>query len=260
MRKIVNFFLKGPLLEVKDLGYLEGRSGRPQNHKEIVIGWGVILSRTLAWLILLFVALFIPAGKMSYWQGWVFLASIVLQMAVGLVIFSQTPDLLRERIKPGPGTKWWDKVFMALFIPLFLAVLVTGSLDTGRFHWTRPLPWAVYFVSYLVFILSSAFLFWSMWVNRFFSSVVRIQSDRGQTVIQNGPYRFVRHPGYLGGIVWIFTNPLILGSLQALIPAGAAVILLLLRTCLEDRTLQKELPGYSEYARRVRYRLLPGVW
>jgi protein-S-isoprenylcysteine O-methyltransferase Ste14 len=222
--------------------------------------WGMIIFRSITWLVLLFVILFVSAGRMDYWQGWVYFGITVFISIIGLVVFSHIPGLIQERIKPGPGTKRWDKVFMAFFVPLFISVVIVDALDVGRFHWTSPLPPWGYVVGYALFIFSYLFLFWSMWVNPFFSSVVRIQTDRGQTVIQSGPYQFVRHPGYVSGIVWILTNALILGSLWALIPAAVTAVLLIVRTSLEDRTLQNELSGYREYAQKVRYRLLPGVW
>ena len=221
---------------------------------------GMIILRSVAWFGGLFLILFVSAGRINYWQGWGYLGIIGLLSAIGLKLFSKKLDLIQERIKPGPGIKRWDKVFMGLFIPLFLAILFVSGLDAGRFHWTKSLSLPVYIVSYFLFVLSYLFLFWAMWVNPFFSSVVRIQTDRGQTVIQSGPYRFVRHPGYLGGIVWMLTSALVLGSLWALIPSGVTAVLLLIRTYLEDRTLQNELPGYIEYAHKVRYRLLPGIW
>lgn len=103
-------------------------------------------------------------------------------------------------------------------------------------------------------------LLWAKWANRFFSSVVRIQTDRGQTVCKDGPYRFVRHPGYVGGLLFGMATPLALGSFWALIPAAVGAMLLIVRTYLEDRTLQEELPGYLEYTKEVRHRLLPRIW
>jgi protein-S-isoprenylcysteine O-methyltransferase Ste14 len=109
-------------------------------------------------------------------------------------------------------------------------------------------------------VLAVFITLWAIWINRFFSSVVRIQKERGQEVIQDGPYRFVRHPGYVGGILLALGNALVLGSLWALIPAGIMSLLLVIRTYLEDITLQRELPGYTDYTRKVKYRLLPWIW
>ena len=156
--------------------------------------------------------------------------------------------------------KWWDKVFFALYIPSFLAILAVASLDVGRFRWTASLPLPVYVVGYIILFLAYGIVFWAMWTNRFFSSVVRIQTDRGHHVVQEGPYRFVRHPGYVGAILLGLASAVVLGSIWALIPAGLMATLIIVRTALEDITLRRELPGYSAYARKVKYRLLPGVW
>ncbi|MHC4573972.1 MAG: methyltransferase family protein, partial [Planctomycetota bacterium] len=135
-----------------------------------------------------------------------------------------------------------------------------ACLDGGRFRWTGELPAAFYLVSYGVLALSYAGAFWAMWANKFFSRVVRIQTERGHYVVQDGPYRFVRHPGYLAGSFTLPGMALVLGSVWALIPAGLCIILLIVRTYLEDATLKKELPGYADYAKKVRFRLLPGLW
>ena len=119
---------------------------------------------------------------------------------------------------------------------------------------------SVYIAGYVLLVLSDFVKSWCMWVNRFFSTTVRIQMDRGHEVIQNGPYRFVRHPGYLAGIFMMISMPLALGSLWGLIPAAVVAVLLIIRTHLEDIYLQKELPGYADYVKKVKYRLLPGIW
>ena len=176
------------------------------------------------------------------------------------VMFVGKPDVIEERVRPGPGMKWWDKVFFALYIPSFLAILAVATLDAGRHHWTAQFPFPAYAAAYTVLTAAYGLVLWAMWTNRFFSSVVRIQSGRGHHVVHDGPYRFVRHPGYVGAILLGLASAVILGSLWSLIPAGLMAMLVTVRTALEDATLQRELPGYSEYARKVRYRLLPGVW
>ncbi|MFC1651113.1 methyltransferase family protein [Candidatus Latescibacterota bacterium] len=200
------------------------------------------------------------AGRKDYWQGWVFCGICFVGAVAQFAAFSGKTELGKERMKHGPGTKWWDKVILAFFGPLFFTVFILAILDAGRFGWTSRLHWSVYVIGYIAHIISYAMTIWSMWVNSFFSSTVRIQSDRGQIVVRDGPYRYVRHPGYVGGILLAVSSSLILGSLTALIPAGGVVVLLILRTYLEDKTLKNELEGYSEYAETVRYRLLPGIW
>ncbi|VVB96855.1 Isoprenylcysteine carboxyl methyltransferase (ICMT) family protein [uncultured archaeon] len=211
-------------------------------------------------LSLMIALILILAGRIDYWQGWAFGGITVILLLVKLIFFPSKGDLIKERIKPGSGTKWWDKIFYAFYIPAFFAIIIVGSLDGGRFGWTVRLPIFVYISGYIIYIFSISIFLWAQQINRFFSSVVRIQYDRGHEVIQTGPYQYVRHPGYIGGILMAISTALVLGSLWALIPAGIVAILLIIRTYLEDTMLQKELSGYAEYAKKVRYRLLPGIW
>ena len=205
-------------------------------------------------------AVFILAGRINYWQGWVFGGIFAIGFSIVAAMYADKIGLARERIKPGPGTKWWDKVFYAFYIPLHLAVVIVASLDAGRFLWTARLPAPVYIAGYIAHIFSYFIALWAMGTNRFFSSVVRIQEDRGHEVIQEGPYRFIRHPGYVSGILAGVSTSLVLGSLWALIPGAILIPLFIIRAYLEDNTLKKELSGYAEYTKKVKYRLVPGVW
>ncbi len=211
-------------------------------------------------LSLMIAMIFVIAGRIDYWQGWAFGGITSILLLIKSIFFPSKGDLIKERIKPGPGTKWWDKVFYTFFIPAFLAIIIVGSLDGGRFGWTVRLPIFAYISGYIIYIFSVSIFLWAQQINKFFSSVVRIQHDRGHEVIQAGPYQYVRHPGYTGGILMSISTSLVLGSLWALIPAGIVTILLIIRTYLEDTMLQKELSGYMEYTKKVRYRLLPGIW
>ena len=203
---------------------------------------------------------FIAAGRMDYWQLWIYGATLLFITLYIFAAFVNKPDVVRERLRPGPGMKWWDKIFFAIFVPSYLVILIVAGLDAGRFSWTARLPVYVYAIGYAGLIISYLIIFWSMWANKFFSSVVRIQTERGHLVVESGPYRYVRHPGYIGAILLVICSPLVLGSLWAMMPAGVMVVLLLVRTHLEDKTLRKELAGYEKYAEKVRYRLLPGIW
>ena len=140
-----------------------------------------------------------------------------------------------------------------------LAIFPVAALDDGRFHWL-PVPWWVCGMGYALFLGSMGIVTWAEAVNKFFEPTVRIQTERGHKVIDTGLYALVRHPGYVGGILFCMGTALGLGSLWALLPAGLASALLILRTQWEDQTLQAELPGYKEYTQRVRYKLIPGVW
>jgi len=214
---------------------------------------------SLAFLLVL-AATFISAGRITYWQGWLFTGTYFVLIVFVLIKFASKKDLLFERFRPGPGVKWWDKIFFTFDISLGFCILAVSALDAGRFRWSPQFPLSCYIVSYIVLLLSYFFFFWAMWTNKFFSSRVRIQTDRGHYVIQDGPYRFVRHPGYLGMIIWLLITPLVLGSVWGLIPAGLTVIAVIIRTYLEDTTLKNELPGYADYASKVRFRLIPGLW
>ena len=218
-----------------------------------------LIKRLVAFLLGI-AAIFILAGRINYWQGWVFGGIAIIAFSIVAIMYASRLDLAKERLKPGPGTKWWDKIFYALYIPMHLAVIVLASLDAGRFLWTAQLPVSVYIVGYIVHIFSYVMALWPMGTNKFFSSVVRIQEDRNHQVVQEGPYRFIRHPGYVAGVLSGVSTSLVLGSLWALIPGGIIILLFIIRTYLEDNTLQKELPGYADYAKKVKYRLAPGVW
>ncbi len=169
------------------------------------------------------------------------------------------PELAAERRNVKAG-KSWDKLLVGITVLLGpMAVWITAGLD-ARFHWSGGASSATFTAGLAAAVLAAALIAWAMRSNRFFSSVVRIQKDRGHTVVDSGPYRFIRHPGYAGMAVFILATPLILGSNWALIPAAATVSVTALRTLLEDLTLHNELVGYADYARRVRYRLLPAIW
>jgi protein-S-isoprenylcysteine O-methyltransferase Ste14 len=169
-------------------------------------------------------------------------------------------DLIEERLRPGKGMKRWDRLYFFVNTPLYFLILVLAALDAGRFGWSPRLPAGVYVAAYLLYALGQGIFLWAKRQNRYFSTVVRIQKDRGQSVCQEGPYRFVRHPGYVGGLVFTLVTPLLLGSLWALIPAVLSDAALVIRTGLEDATLRRELPGYQDYSRQVRYRLVPKLW
>jgi protein-S-isoprenylcysteine O-methyltransferase Ste14 len=201
--------------------------------------------------------LFGCAGRWDWAWGWVFIAVSVGTIVVNAFLLPR--ELMAERAQTGENVKPWDRTITRLASVTGLATMVVAGLD-ARFTWTPPLPLWIHLAGLVLMILGAAGFTWAMRANRFFSSQVRIQTDRGHTVASGGPYRFVRHPGYVAYITTTLGSPLVLGSLWALVPAGLTTILFIARTALEDRTLQAELPGYPDYAARVRYRLVPGAW
>ena len=215
---------------------------------------------SLAGLILLAVAVFLAAGRIDFWQGWTFIGLTLATSVATLLSMRRHPGLAAERIRPGRGMKWWDKGYFLLSTPLWFASVVIACLDSGRGHWGGDPAPAVYVAALAAFAAGQGFYLWAKAVNPFFSSVARIQTDRGQTVCREGPYRFCRHPGYLGGALFGLATPIVLGSYWALLPQAGAVALLVARTALEDRMLKRDLLWYAEYARGVRFRLLPGLW
>jgi protein-S-isoprenylcysteine O-methyltransferase Ste14 len=204
--------------------------------------------------------LFVSAGTVAYPQGWIYLLTSLATSMMNTLGIRIDPDLMSERMKPGEGVKAWDKLLLGLSFVIFLATIILGGLDSGRYRLSPGLPWLLIAVG--VFLtLAGQFLFLTARnENRFFSTVVRIQIDRGHSVCESGVYQKVRHPGYAGMIVSTIGLPLLLGSLWSAIPSCVSIVILVARTFLEDETLKRELHGYNEYAQRTRYRLVPLIW
>lgn len=217
---------------------------------------------------LLIVVVFFPllpliiSGDWDWWQGWAYAALNILSFVVSRLILARVhPDLIRERARfmEAHDTKPWDKILAPLLA--FSQVFVAAVAGVDRLNgWSSAYPLWVHFTALTVIVLGYAFSSWALIVNRFFSGTVRIQTERGHHVVTDGPYRIIRHPGYAGGLLGFVMIPLLLDSVWAFIPIIVLTGVLILRTALEDKTLQKELPGYAEYAQRTRYRLIPGIW
>jgi protein-S-isoprenylcysteine O-methyltransferase Ste14 len=207
-------------------------------------------------------ALFGAAWRLNWVEGWVYIGLYLAFIALNAVLMLSKPgsvELIKERSQIKENAKGWDKA-IGLLIGLFgSGMLIVAGFDE-RWSWSPHLAVAVQVAAFVVVALGDVLFAWAMASNKFFSSVVRIQQDRGHTVQTGGPYRFVRHPGYLGAIVPALATPLALGSLWAFIPAGLLTAVMVVRTALEDKTLRGELAGYEEYAQRTRYRLVPGMW
>jgi len=220
------------------------------------------------WLGLILIHLLIPlillgcGGDLGWWQGWVFSALFFLAGIGGRILAeNRHPGLLVERAtsERKMNVKSWDKLLAPLMaISLSFPLVIVAGLD-HRHEWTPVFPVWLNVLGLVIVALGYAFAAWAIVENRFFSTTVRIQLDRGHVVCDTGPYRIVRHPGYAGNLLALPGIALALGSVWTLIPAAVALIIAFVRTDLEDKTLQDELPGYPEYARRVSYRLIPGI-
>ena len=224
---------------------------------------------TRQWIRLVVVYLLIPlilfvcSGDLGWWQGWIY-SLLFLIAAIGGRMWAEKrhPGLTAERqnIEHIQNAKAWDKVLAPLMaVSIGFPMVIVAGMD-HRYHWSPEFPLWLIVMGFMLIALGYAFAAWALAENRFFSSVVRIQTERGHVVCDSGPYRFVRHPGYAGNMLALFGIVLALSSLWTLIPAAVALIIAVIRTTLEDRTLQEELSGYLDYVQRVRYRLIPGIY
>ena len=207
--------------------------------------------------------LFICGGDLGWWQAWLY-SMLILAAGIGGRMWAERrhPGLTAERqnMEKVQSAKAWDKVLAPLMaLSVSFPLVIVAGLD-HRFGWSPLFPLWLIVLGFLLISLGYAFAAWALIENRFFSSVVRIQVDRGHVVCDSGPYRIVRHPGYAGNMLALPGMVLALSSMWTLIPAAVALIIAVIRTVLEDQTLQDELPGYRDYARRVRYRMIPGIF
>ena len=204
----------------------------------------------------------IISGQWGWWEAWAYAAASILSFVLSRLIVARVhPDLIRERARfmDAQDTKPWDKILAPLLGFGSIFILVVVGLD--RFYgWSSAFPMGAKLAALAGIVIGYAFSAWALVENRFFSGTVRIQTERGHHVVSSGPYRLVRHPGYAGGLLGFVLIPILLDSLWAFLPAGLLAVVMVVRTALEDRTLQAELPGYAEYAQKTRYRLIPGVW
>ena len=211
--------------------------------------------------IFLVALLFWPAGTFDWWGGWAFIAQLMIGgVAVCAWLYIADPGLLRERLSGGfeKNQVFWDKVLMGFVYIAFLGWLVLMAFDRRWGFSHMPRSW-----NYVGFALSSLFFVINVMVfraNSFAAPVVKIQSERNQKVATTGPYRFVRHPMYAGGLFYFVGIPLMMGSWIGLALVPVFIVLLMIRIPIEERMLRKDLAGYDDYAARVRYRLVPGIW
>jgi protein-S-isoprenylcysteine O-methyltransferase Ste14 len=220
-----------------------------------------LIIRSVVWAGILFVLPFACAGTFAWPEGW---AYIVIQFsswtATTLWLKKNNPELLRVRADAWKRTaKPWDRVILIFLLTGFVALFALPGIDAVRYQWSHvPLPLKI--VGFVGLAISNGLIFWVLKTNPYSSGTVEIQKERGHKVITAGPYRCVRHPMYVGAILMVVSTPFALGSLVAFIPVVFLTGVLVVRTCLEDKTLHEELEGYSAYAEKVRYKLIPGIW
>ena len=221
------------------------------------------MTRAIAYTVALFLVLggclFGAAGQLSWPMAWAVLGVYSVSKAAAFAFVD--PELIRERAAPGPGVDRRDVVLATLgYLGLYPGTFLVAGLDAVRFGPAISIPELTQVTALLVFALGYSFAFWAVRSNPFFSTFVRIQDDRGHSVVSSGPYALVRHPGYAGALLAHLALPFALGSIWAVVPAAVGTIFFVARTAREDRTLRDRLVGYREYQTRVRWRLLPGVW
>jgi len=222
-----------------------------------------LLAGQIVFLFVVFaLALFLPAGTIAWPAAWIFLVlffSFVVALTVWL--FRHSPGLLTERMRGNiqSGQKAWDKLFQVLVNIAFFVWLIIMPLDAIRFHWSQVPLW-LQAVGVLLLLFSFYLFFLTFRENSYLSPVVRIQKERGQTVVSSGPYQYVRHPMYAGATLFVLGTPLLLGSLYGILIGLLLVVMIAIRAVMEERTLREELPGYDAYMHEVKYRLIPYVW
>ncbi|UCE40885.1 MAG: isoprenylcysteine carboxylmethyltransferase family protein [Candidatus Aminicenantes bacterium] len=220
-----------------------------------------IIVRFILGLISIGAILFSTAGTLNWLEAWIY---IVIQFgwSAGLTVWlwNYDPELLKDRLKfMKKSAKGWDKVLTFVSMPFYAAYLLIPGFDAVRYQWSH-VPVGVKVLCFILIVASFLWITWVMKENTYLSRFVEIQEERGHKVITSGPYRFVRHPMYIGAAILLLALPVALGSLYALVPTAFALVFMIIRTVLEDKTLHKELEGYVEYAQKTKYRLIPGIW
>lgn len=215
-----------------------------------------ILASVVVWAAILFAC----AGTFDYPRGWIWLAVYLFSTVVtGIIVVTRNPEVMAARARTHADAKTFDKVFSITYAGLLFAIAILAPLDVVRYRWSA-MPFDYVYAGVLLYLLAGVPVAWAMMVNPFLETQVRIQIDRGHRVIAHGPYAVVRHPMYAGMFAGLLGIPFVLGSWWTFAIIAAVLVTLVWRTYMEDKTLRRELPGYEEYTRKTRYRLLPGLW
>ena len=217
------------------------------------------LGSLVVYLVAMAAALFGAAGTFAVPMFWAYLVLFaVLCVGASAAVYLLSPDLVKERVRPGEGEQ--DRVTVRALNLLMFAQLLLAGLDVGRLHWSATVPFPLQILGLIGFAIGMGLTTWAMLVNRFFSRAVRLQPDRGQQVVTSGPYRLVRHPGYSGGLLLLLSAGFALGSWIAMAPILLMLPLMVRRTLIEKSMLANALPGYADYMQRVWSRIVPGIW
>jgi protein-S-isoprenylcysteine O-methyltransferase Ste14 len=219
----------------------------------------LFIKQTLG-MLLFFAVIFISAGRLIYLPGLVYVFIGLFMFILSFTALRVDSDLMNERSKPGEGAKQWDKLILGLSFLATIGMYIIAGLDSGRYHWSPDFHLSLFIMGILFTITGQLLFLIAQKQNKFFSSIIRIQTERGHSVCETGLYKVVRHPAYLGSVIQAIGFPLLFGSLWSIIPVGISIILLIIRTVLEDKTLKNELKGYTEYTLKTRYRLIPYLW
>lgn len=203
---------------------------------------------------------FAGAGKLRYWQGMLYMVLALLGVTIGHLLTPRGSDLTARRAREVKSGQDWDKRLLGIFFIVNVATFLVAGIDSGRFHWSGSVPLSVTIVGAICMVAGQVIFALAKRENKFFSSTVQIQAERGHQVCQTGLYRLVRHPGYLGMLLSVVAFPLVMGSYWAFVPAAIGMAVLIIRTVFEDRFLIGALPGYADYAARTRFKLIPGVF
>lgn len=207
-----------------------------------------------------FAVIFVSAGRLDYQQGLIYVSIGLVMAILNYTVLRIDSELLKERSKPGEGTKTWDKAILGLSFLVTISMYIIAGLDSGRYHWSPNFHWSLRLLGIILTASGQLLFLIAQKQNRFFSSTVRIQTDREHVVCETGLYKTVRHPAYLGSVIQAAGFPLLFGSLWSIIPVSVLIFLFIIRTALEDRTLRNELKGYPEYSDKTRFRIIPFVW
>jgi protein-S-isoprenylcysteine O-methyltransferase Ste14 len=218
------------------------------------------LIKHLGGTLVFFAILFVSAGRLNYWQGLVYAAIGLVMFVLNYTVLQIDPHLHDERSKPGEDAKKWDKAILGLTFLVTISMYIVAGLDSGRYHWSPVFNLDLVVLGIILTASGQLLFLVAQKQNKFFSSTVRIQTERGHTVCDTGLYKVVRHPAYMGSVIQAIGFPLLLGSLWSILPVVVLIVLFIIRTILEDQTLRHELKGYSEYSAKTRYKLIPGIW